>query len=131
MKKTPLILQLSAFLSLSLFNLTNASAGSLVIEVSDHPQPTTQTISYQCGTGNHKEKVEATYLNANNIALVDFTWKNERVIGANVISATGAKYMGAQYIWWESKNEVTLYDLVNDPKEEKPILCVEESTLLF
>ncbi|MCZ2327900.1 MliC family protein [Bartonella sp. F02] len=125
MKKTPLILQLSAFLSLSLFNLTNASAGYLVIEIPNDAKPSEHTIVYQCNIGTNKERVEATYLNFNNIALVDLKWPNERIIGANVISATGAKYVGAQYVWWENKNEVAFYDLINDPKEEKPILCIE------
>ncbi|MDD9330930.1 MAG: MliC family protein, partial [Bartonella sp.] len=49
----------------------------------------------------------------------------------NVIAATGAKYAGAQYIWWEMNKEVTLYDLANDPEEKKPIICKDESLLLF
>ncbi|WP_455466050.1 MliC family protein [Bartonella sp. B39] len=126
MKKTLLVLGFLVPLNLSLFNSIGAFAGSLVIEVPDDPQPTTETIAYKCDTGTSKERVEATYLNADNISLVDFKWKDRRVIASNVISASGVKYMGDIYVWWTKKDEAILYDLINDPKEEKPIHCVEE-----
>ncbi|WP_455480712.1 MliC family protein [Bartonella sp. B12(2025)] len=131
MKKTLLILEFFAALSLSIFSSVSAFAGSLIIEVPDHPEPMTQTITYQCDTGTSKGRVEAIYLNADNISLVDFKWRGYRTIAANVIATTGTKYAGAHYIWWKTNNEVTLYDLVNDPEEKKPILCKDESTLLF
>ncbi|EJF79204.1 Membrane-bound lysozyme inhibitor of C-type lysozyme precursor [Candidatus Bartonella washoeensis] len=128
MKKTPLIIRFFIALSVFLFGSINASANSLVIEVPDDPEPTTETISYQCDMGKSKVHVEATYHNAGNIALVDFKWNGKRIIGSNVISASGAKYVSGQYIWWTTKNEVIFYDLINDPKEEKPIHCVEEKS---
>ncbi|GAA5104261.1 MliC family protein [Bartonella jaculi] len=129
MKKTFFNLRFLVVLSLSLFSSISAFAGSLVIEVPDDPEPTTQTISYQCDMGTSNEHVEATYHNAGNIALVDLKWKKgKRIIGSNVIAASGGKYVGGQYIWWTTKNEVILYDLINDPKEEKPIHCVEEKS---
>ncbi|WP_317992464.1 MliC family protein [Bartonella gliris] len=131
MKKTLHILGFFAALSLSLFTSNNTLAGSLIIEVPDNPEPTTQTIAYQCDTETGKERVEAVYLKAENISLVDFKWKGDRVIAANVLAASGAKYMGGPYIWWENNKDVTLYDLVNDPEEKKPILCKDESMLLF
>ncbi|AFR26921.1 hypothetical protein MF1_12760 [Bartonella quintana] len=131
MKKTLHILGFFSALNLSLFSLTNAFAGSLILEVPDNPEPTTQTIAYQCDTGKSKKHVEAVYLNADNISLVDFKWKGDRVIAANVIADTGVKYAGAQYIWWKTNNEVMLYDLAHDPEEKKPILCKDQSTLLF
>ncbi|MET3559474.1 membrane-bound inhibitor of C-type lysozyme [Bartonella japonica] len=132
MKKTLHILGFFAALNLlSLFNLTNALAGSLILEVPDNPEPTTETIAYQCETKTGKERVEATYLNTDNVSLVDFRWRGDRVIAANVIATMGKKYAGAQYIWWENNKEITLYDLANDPESQKPIICKDESTLLF
>ncbi|WP_336278659.1 MliC family protein [Bartonella sp. CB175] len=126
MKKTFFILQIFVALSLSLFSSVSAFAGSLVIEVPDDPEPTTETFTYQCDLGKSKENLEVTYLNAGTISLVDFTWKGKRIVGSNVLSASGDKYAGGAYIWWTSKGEATFYDLINDPNEEKPILCVEE-----
>ncbi len=99
MKKT---LHILGFLATSsLFSLGNTFAASLVIEVPNDPEPTTQTVTYQCDTGTNKERVEATYHNADHISLVDFKWKGDRIIAANVIAASGAKFVGEQYIWWE------------------------------
>ncbi|WP_336287578.1 MliC family protein [Bartonella sp. CB60] len=126
MKKTSCILQFFAALSLLLFGSISAFASTLVIDVPDDLEPTTQTVAYQCNMGKNTQRVEAIYLNAGNVALVDFKWDGKRIIGSNVIAASGAKYVGAQYIWWTTKNEVLVYDLINDPKEEKPIHCVEE-----
>lgn len=131
MKKTLHILGFLAASSLSFFSSSSVFAGSIILEVPDSPEPTTQTMTYQCDTEMGKERVEATYNNAENISLVDFKWKGDRVIAVNVIAASGAKYAGAQYIWWEKNKEVTLYDLANDPEEKKPITCKDESTLLF
>ncbi|WP_254473757.1 MliC family protein [Bartonella sp. B1098] len=127
MKKT---LQILGFFSFLLFfNVTSSLAAALVIEVSGNPE--TQTITYQCDMGENKERVKATYHNADDISLVDFKWKDDRIIAANVMAASGAKYVGEQYIWWEKNKEVTLYDLIQDPEEKKPILCKDESLLLF
>ncbi|GAA5096340.1 MliC family protein [Bartonella acomydis] len=126
MKKNIFTTRLCAVLSLFLFSSLNTFAASLVIEVPNDPEPTTETIAYQCDIDTNKERVEASYLNAGNISLVDFKWKGKRIIGSRSMSASGAKYVGGQYVWWTTKNEVVFYDLINDPKEEKPIYCVEE-----
>ncbi|WP_019220988.1 MliC family protein [Bartonella senegalensis] len=131
MRKTLHILGFFAALNLSLFSASNTLAASLIIEVPEDVETTTQTIAYECKVGTHKKRVEAIYLNADNISLVDFIWNSDRVIATKIISNTGIKYAGGQYIWWKKNNEVTLYDLVQDPEEKKPILCIDESTLLF
>ncbi|WP_019219288.1 MliC family protein [Bartonella florencae] len=141
MKKT---LQILGFFSFLLFfNVNSALATALVIEVSDNPE--TKTITYQCVMGENKERVKATYYNSDNISLVDFKWKDDRVIAAkvdfkwkdgraiatNVIDASGEEYEGAQYIWWKTNNEVTLHDLLQDPEGKNLIHCKDESLLLF
>ncbi|WP_375617423.1 MULTISPECIES: MliC family protein [unclassified Bartonella] len=128
MKKISFTKQFFITLSVFLLGSINALASSLVIEVPNDPEPTTETISYQCDMGTSKEHVEATYHNAGNIALVDLKWNGKRIVGSNVIAASGGKYVGGQYIWWITKNEAIFYDLINDPKEEKPIHCVEEKS---
>ncbi|WP_019219287.1 MliC family protein [Bartonella florencae] len=126
MKKIAFIVGFFAVLSLPLFGSLNAFAGSLVIEVPDDPEPTTTVAVYQCETGTSKERVEATYLNAGNISLVDFKWKGKRIIASNVISASGARYVAGPYIWWSKADEATFYDLRNDPEEKNSIHCVKE-----
>ncbi|KEG21301.1 MliC family protein [Bartonella bacilliformis] len=123
MKKVLLILGSLAILGVLLFKQISVSAGSLIIEVPEDPNPTKTTVMYQCDTETDKEKIAATYLNASMISLVDFTWKGQRVIGANVIAASGVKFAGAQYIWWIKKDQAILYNLIDDPTEENPIRC--------
>ncbi|CAK02611.1 MliC family protein [Bartonella tribocorum] len=126
MKKIAFIVGFFASLSLPLFGSLNAFAGSLVIEVPDDPEPTTEVATYQCDTDTGKEHVEVTYLNAGNISLVDFKWQGKRILASRSISASGAKYMGGPYIWWTKGNEAMLSDLINDPEEKNLIQCVEE-----
>ncbi|UTO28372.1 MliC family protein [Bartonella harrusi] len=126
MKKTFFYLRFFATLILSLFSSISVFAGSLVIEVPDTPEPTTETVTYKCEMGTKKEHVEATYHNAGEISLVDLKWNGKRIIASNVIAASGAKYAGAEYIWWTTKNEASFYNLINDPKEENPFLCTKE-----
>ncbi|WP_375665043.1 MliC family protein [Bartonella sp. TT121SHDZB] len=124
--KKAFIVGFFAALSLPLFGSLNAFAGSLVIEVPDDPEPTTEVVAYQCDTSTNKKRIEATYLNAGNISLVDFKWNGKRIIASRSISASGVKYMGGPYIWWTKGNEATLSDLINDPEEKNLIRCVEE-----
>ncbi|WP_455474116.1 MliC family protein [Bartonella sp. B30(2025)] len=131
MKKTLFVLGFFTALSLSLFKLTNAFANSLILEVPDNPEPTTEVLAYQCNTDAPQERIEVTYIDAQNVSLADFTWRNDRVIAANVMTEKGTKYAGAHYILWKTLHDITLYDLINDPEEKRPILCKEESTLLF
>ncbi|VEJ44569.1 MliC family protein [Bartonella vinsonii] len=126
MKKTFFNLQFVSTLIFSLFSAMSAFAGSLVIEVPDTPEPTIESVTYQCNIGTKKERVEATYYDTDDIALVDLKWNKKRIIAANVIAASGAKYAGGEYIWWTKQNEALLYDLINDSEEGKPFRCVEE-----
>ncbi|WP_336287577.1 MULTISPECIES: MliC family protein [unclassified Bartonella] len=131
MRKALHILGFFATLNLSFFNLTSTFAGSLILEVPDNPEPITQNLTYQCDTKANKERIEISYFNAGDISLADFKWKGDRVIAAHVTTPTGKKYAGAQYILWKTSTEAILYDLVHDPEEKNPLLCKEESTLLF
>lgn len=54
--------------------------------------------------------VDADYVNAGAISLVTLTMGEEVVVAANVIAASGAKYMGGQYTWWTKGDGATLYD---------------------
>lgn len=128
MKKTSFTVRLFTTLSLLFFSSANTFAGSLLIEVPDTPEPTRETVTYQCDMGTSKERVEVTYHNAEGIALVDFKWKGKRFIGSNVIAASGTKYVGGPYVWWTKRDEATFYDLLNDPEEKNLIFCVEEKS---
>ena len=52
--------------------------------------------------------------------------EDQTVVAANVISGSGAKYAGGIYIWWTKGETADLYNLMDDPEQEKPISCVEQ-----
>ncbi|MBZ7923455.1 META domain-containing protein [Ensifer sp. 2YAB10] len=65
-----------------------------------------QSMRYDCGG----KPVEAEYINAGPVSLVTFTIDGTFVVASNVISGSGAKYAGGQYIWWTKGDEATLFD---------------------
>ncbi|MBX4335980.1 MliC family protein [Bartonella raoultii] len=126
MQKNSCTVKFFTTLSLFLFGSLNAFASSLIIEVPDDPEPTTEIVNYQCEKGSNKESVQVTYHNASNISLADFKWKGKHIIASRSISASGVKYVGGPYIWWVKENEATFSDLIDDPEEKNLISCVEE-----
>ncbi|WP_075291574.1 META domain-containing protein [Pararhizobium arenae] len=64
-------------------------------------------IRYDCGGF----AVTAEYINAGNISLVQLAIGETVVIASNVVSASGAKYMGGPYSWWTKGEAATLVDL--------------------
>lgn len=65
-----------------------------------------QQVRYDCGG----QAVDAEYINAGPVSLVTFTIDGNFTVASNVIAASGAKYVGGQYIWWTKGDEVTFYD---------------------
>lgn len=127
MKKKFFNLQFLAVLSLSMFSSISAFAGSLVIEVPDDPEPTKETIVYQCSSETQKQRVEATYYNIGEIALVDLKWNGKRIIAANVIAASGAKFVGGEYVWWTKGNEASFYNTLTEDRALS-LECVKEKS---
>ncbi|PIT71132.1 MliC family protein [Bartonella tribocorum] len=126
MRQASFIVRFFTVLSLSFFSSINAFASSLIIEVPDDPEPTKETVTYQCDMKTGKEHVEATYYNAGYIALVDLKWKEKRIIASNVIAASGARYVGGPYIWHTKGSKAVFSDRINDQKDRNLIECVEK-----
>ncbi len=77
-----------------------------------------QSMRYDCGG----KPVEAEYINAGPVSLVTFTIDGTFVVASNVISGSGAKYAGGQYIWWTKGDEATLFDATKGD-EDQGIAC--------
>jgi membrane-bound inhibitor of C-type lysozyme/heat shock protein HslJ len=63
-------------------------------------------VSYDCGG----LAVTAEYINAGSISLVQLAIGETVVIASNVVSASGARYMGGSYTWWTKAEAATLFD---------------------
>ncbi|ASV85215.1 membrane-bound lysozyme-inhibitor of c-type lysozyme family protein [Ochrobactrum quorumnocens] len=101
---------------------SSASAGEINITLPDDIEVTTNSVLYTCGDKN----VSATYYNAGDVSLAELEMEDHTVVAANVISGSGAKYAGGIYIWWTKGETADLYNLMDDPEQEKPISCVEQ-----
>lgn len=101
---------------------SGALAGEINIPLPDDVDVTENSVLYKCGDQN----VSATYYNAGENSLVQLEMEETSVIAANVLSGSGAKYAGGVYIWWTKGDTADLYNLMDDPDQEKPISCKEE-----
>lgn len=101
---------------------SGALAGEINIPLPDDVEVTANSVLYKCGEQN----VSATYYNAGENSLVQLEMEDASVIAANVLAGSGAKYAGGIYIWWTKGDSADLYNLMDDPDQEKPISCKEE-----
>jgi len=94
-----------------------AAANEIVIPV---PSPVeVATRSYMCG----RLPVTVDYINAGGISLAVLHMRDELVIAANVLSASGARYAGDRYIWWSHGGGTDLYDLTGPGGGTVPVSC--------
>jgi membrane-bound inhibitor of C-type lysozyme len=89
---------------------------SLSIPVSGDTGVSSTSSIYACGD----DEVSVTYINAGDVSLALLEIDGGTVVASNVIAASGAKYAGAQYIWWTKGEEASLYDL-NEGGEDDPV----------
>lgn len=77
------------------------------IEVPGVDKVDTQQVTYKCGSGG----LDVTYINAGPVSLATFTLEEQFIVATTVLSGSGAKYAGSQYIWWTKGENADLYDL--------------------
>lgn len=77
--------------------------------------------AYECSG----ERLDVEYINAGPVSLAIFTYDGQSVVAANVLSASGARYAGAQYVWWSKGAEGFLYDLMQGEDAEPVLQCTD------
>lgn len=100
-----------------------AQADPLTIDLPGAASAERQTVIYDC---DGDRKVTAEYVNAGANALAIVTFGGETVVMANVISASGARYAGQQYIWWTKGNSADFYDLTKGGEAQPEFSCEAE-----
>ena len=80
--------------------------------------------TYDCGAD---EPLSVTYLNAapNFLAVVPIEGEDEPLVFVSVISASGARYAAAQWVWWTRGSEASLYDEALGEDAEAVLTCSE------
>lgn len=48
-------------------------------------------------------------------------------MASNVVSASGAKYVGGEYVWWTKGNEASFYHTLTED-HAMSLTCVEEKS---
>ena len=106
-------------LALFLIAAGQASAAELTISIPGDMDlaPERIQVTYDCAG----QSLDVEYTNAGPIALATFIYEGEPLVVANVLSASGARYAGGQYIWWTKGNDASLYDLMQG-EDAAPIL---------
>jgi membrane-bound inhibitor of C-type lysozyme len=95
-----------------------ALAAKITFEVPNVGEVQTTKAIYSCGN----KQVSATYINAGSTSLVLLKLGNEFVVASNVLSGSGARYAGRQYVWWTKGDHADLYDLMKG-EDAAPVSC--------
>lgn len=87
--------------------VNGAAASTVTLELPGSAPVVRKSVSYKCGD----KVVKAEYINAGGNSLVVLTLDDQTVVAVTVLSASGARYAGQQYVWWTKGDNANLYDL--------------------
>ena len=99
-------LSLAAFIIAAATNA--AMASTVTLELPGGAPVERNSVNYKCGD----QAVKAEYINAGDNSLVVLTLGDRTVVAVTVLSGSGAKYAGQQYVWWTKGDNADLYDLM-------------------
>lgn len=97
-----------------------AAASAVTIDLPGDAPAERQGVTYACDGGR---TVAAEYVNAGANALAIVRLGDETVLMVNVLSASGARYAGQQYIWWTKGDAADLYDLTKGEDAQPEFSC--------
>lgn len=109
-----------SFTAIILAAVTSAAMASTVtLELPGSAPVERNSVSYKCGD----QAVKAEYVNAGDNSLVVLTLGDQTVVAVTVLSGSGAKYAGQQYVWWTKGNNADLYDLMKGEDAPAVLSC--------
>lgn len=115
---------LSTVLACLLFGAGAAHAADrIVISIPKGSSVVTTKVSYTCDT---MKGLTATYINAPPIALATVAFRDEFVVMANVLAASGARYAGDRFVWWTKGSTGSLYDLTKGENAPAIATCTQD-----
>ncbi|MCX8572216.1 MULTISPECIES: MliC family protein [Hyphomicrobiales] len=109
-----------SFTAIILAAVTSAAMASTVtLELPGSAPVERNSVSYKCGD----QAVKAEYVNAGDNSLVVLTLGDQTVVAVTVLSGSGAKYAGQQYVWWTKGDNADLYDLMKGEDAPAVLSC--------
>jgi membrane-bound inhibitor of C-type lysozyme len=110
----------SMVLVVALLAAARAQADSLTIDLPDAASVDRQAVAYTCGGG---KKVAVEYVNAGSNSLAIVRLGDETILMVSVLSGSGARYAGQQYVWWTKGNTADFYDITNGEDAPPEFSC--------
>ena len=98
----------------------HALADPLSIDLPGASSAERNTVDYSCTGGN---KVTAEYVNAGANALAIVTTIGQTILMVSVMSGSGARYAGQQFVWWTKGNKADFYDLTKGEDAPPEFSC--------
>lgn len=98
---------------------SGATASTVTLELPGDALVDRNAVSYKCGD----QSVKAEYINVGDNALVVLTLGDETVVAVTVLSGSGARYAGQQYVWWTKGDNADLYDLTKGEDAPAVLSC--------
>lgn len=99
---------------------TAVHADQLTLDLPGAASAERNTVSYSCDGGR---SVKAEYVNAGANSLAVVHLDGQAIVMVNVLSGSGARYAGQQYIWWTKGNSADLYDLTKGEDAPAEFSC--------
>jgi membrane-bound inhibitor of C-type lysozyme len=112
----------SAMLVAALLGGEAAHADPLTIDLPGAAER--QTVAYACDGGR---KVTAEYINAGANSLAIVILGEQTILMVSVLSGSGARYAGQQYVWWTKGNSADFYDLTKGEDAPPEFSCTAAS----
>lgn len=110
----------SIFTVIMLAAATNATMASTVtLDLPGDAPVERNVVGYECGD----QSVKAEYINAGDNALVVLTLGDRTVVAVTVLSGSGARYAGQNYVWWTKGDNADLYDLTKGEDASAVLSC--------
>ncbi len=96
-----------------------AMASTVTLELPGDAQVERNAVDYKCGD----QAVKAEYVNAGDNSLVVLKLADQTVVAVTVLSASGARYAGQNYVWWTKGDNADLYDLTKGEDAPAVMSC--------
>jgi membrane-bound inhibitor of C-type lysozyme len=99
---------------------TAAHADPLTLQLPGGAAAERNTVAYSCDGGR---SVKAEYINAGANSLAIVHRDGQAIVMVSVLSGSGARYAGQQYIWWTKGNAADFYDLTRGEDAPAEFSC--------
>lgn len=98
---------------------STAMASTVTLELPGDAPVERNAVDYKCGD----QAVKAEYVNTGDNSLAVLTLIDRTVVAVTVLSASGARYAGQNYVWWTKGDNADLYDLMKGEDAPAVLSC--------